>query len=69
MEPEPAPEAERSSEERIQWLRDHGVTVEIPEDRKEKVGFTGGIALGMPSFTCHSSTHRILIAPLAGRRG
>ena len=46
MEPEPGPETERSSEERIQWLRDHGVTVEIPEDRKKKVGFTGGNAHG-----------------------
>jgi hypothetical protein len=45
MADEPAPEPEprttagpddpaQSSEERIQWLRDHGVTVEIPEDRK-----------------------------------
>ena len=36
MEPEPGPEAEQSSEERIKWLRDHGVTVEIPEDRKKQ---------------------------------
>ena len=28
--------AGQTSEERIQWLRDHGVTVEIPESRKQQ---------------------------------
>ena len=37
-EPEPQSEPEQSPEDRIAWLREHGVTVDIPADRQEGGG-------------------------------
>jgi len=43
-EPEPQSEPEQSPEDRIAWLREHGVTVDIPADRQEGGG--GGGKMG-----------------------